>query len=188
MKRIPPDATRVFKGEIFDVYQWPQKLFDGSTATFEGLRRPATAFVLPLIDGEVVYAHQEQPGKGIFRSVLGGRAEDGETPLQSAQRELLEEAGLASEDWALLRHWQAHGKIEHDVYLFVARDCRFVAKQSLDAGERISLQRSPLEVFVRDILGAKDFLFAELHAEIFSAYNETAAQAFLSDVLTRKEA
>ena len=41
-KLIPPDAvlvpdgaTRVFQGEIFGVYQWPQQLFDGSTDTFE---------------------------------------------------------------------------------------------------------------------------------------------------------
>src|SRR5215467_9321922 len=32
---IPEHAERVFQGKIFDVYQWPQKLYDGSTATFE---------------------------------------------------------------------------------------------------------------------------------------------------------
>ena len=51
---IPPEAKCVFRGKIFDVYQWPQRLYDGSTATFEMLRRrgiapraPQRAFATP---------------------------------------------------------------------------------------------------------------------------------------------
>ena len=29
MKKIPNNAKRVFKGVIFDVYQWEQEVFDG---------------------------------------------------------------------------------------------------------------------------------------------------------------
>jgi hypothetical protein len=47
-KVIPKQAQRVFKGQIFDVYQWPQKLFDGSTQTFEMLKRPDTLTVLAI--------------------------------------------------------------------------------------------------------------------------------------------
>lgn len=39
MATIPPNAQRVFSGKIFDVYQWPQPLFDGSIATFEVAKR-----------------------------------------------------------------------------------------------------------------------------------------------------
>ena len=39
---IPPEADRVFRGEIYEVYQWPQKMPDGSVETFEMLRRPDT--------------------------------------------------------------------------------------------------------------------------------------------------
>jgi 8-oxo-dGTP pyrophosphatase MutT (NUDIX family) len=183
MSRIPPDATRVFNGEIFDVYQWQQPLFDGTTATFEALRRGSTAFVLALQGEDVIYARQEQPRKGVFRSLLGGRVEEGETPLEGAKRELLEEAGMASDSWTLVRTYHAPGKIEHDVYLFVARECRVVAPQNLDAGERITLERTPLDTFIRDVLGADDFLFRELRAEVFSAYNPAAAARFKAAVL-----
>jgi hypothetical protein len=96
---------------------------------------------------------------------------------------LLEEAGMVSDDWALIRQYSQPGKIEHDVYLFVARDCRVVAPQKLDAGERITLERAPLDVFIRDVLGAEDFLFRELRAEVFSAYNPSAAARFKAAVL-----
>lgn len=37
---IPEQAGCVFHGEIFDVYQWQQEMFDGSYERFEMLRRP----------------------------------------------------------------------------------------------------------------------------------------------------
>ena len=35
---IPENAKRVFKGIIFDVYQWEQELYNGSKAVFEKLK------------------------------------------------------------------------------------------------------------------------------------------------------
>jgi hypothetical protein len=31
--KFPASAKKVFEGVLYDVYQWPQKLYDGSTAT-----------------------------------------------------------------------------------------------------------------------------------------------------------
>ena len=45
---IPVDAAKVFTGKLFDVYQWPQKLFNGKIATFEQIRRPDSVNVLPI--------------------------------------------------------------------------------------------------------------------------------------------
>ena len=36
---IPPDAKRVFKGKIFEAYQWEQELYDGTKTIFEKLAR-----------------------------------------------------------------------------------------------------------------------------------------------------
>jgi len=64
---IPPEAQCVFAGEIFSVYQWPQRLYDGSVATFEMVRRPDTVFVIAVDDaGNVLVNDEEQPG-GIVR-------------------------------------------------------------------------------------------------------------------------
>lgn len=45
---IPREAELVFRGEIYKVYQWPQKMPDGSVKTFEMLRRPDTVMVIAL--------------------------------------------------------------------------------------------------------------------------------------------
>ncbi|MFZ2149837.1 MAG: hypothetical protein WAV15_01615 [Minisyncoccia bacterium] len=31
---IPPDAKRVFRGVVFDVYHWEQELYDGARTIF----------------------------------------------------------------------------------------------------------------------------------------------------------
>jgi hypothetical protein len=36
---IPNHARIVFHGQLFDVYQWEQKLFNGKTAIFEKIKR-----------------------------------------------------------------------------------------------------------------------------------------------------
>lgn len=40
----------MFEGRIYDVYQWPQKLFDGSTETFEMLSRADTVKIIALVN------------------------------------------------------------------------------------------------------------------------------------------
>ena len=48
LKPIPKDARCVFKGVIFEVWQWEQKMFDGSMATFERIKRPDTVVIIQL--------------------------------------------------------------------------------------------------------------------------------------------
>lgn len=50
VRLIPKEATKVFEGRIYDVYQWPQKLFDGSTEIFEMLSRADTVKIIALVN------------------------------------------------------------------------------------------------------------------------------------------
>ncbi|HEY4513381.1 MAG TPA: hypothetical protein VJH06_02610 [Candidatus Paceibacterota bacterium] len=71
---IPDDAKRVFKGVIFDVYQWEQEMYDGTKAIFEKLKRPDTVVVFPVLpDGKIILTEQEQPGKKPFIGATGGQ-------------------------------------------------------------------------------------------------------------------
>ena len=58
---IPRHAKRVFKGEIFEVYQWPQEMFDGSIKTFEMVRRPDTVATIAVIEDKIIVLEEEQP-------------------------------------------------------------------------------------------------------------------------------
>jgi ADP-ribose pyrophosphatase len=170
--KIPQNATLVFKGKIFDTYQWEQEMYDGSTATFEALKRPDTIQIIPTTDNpsapfgsaqgvgsgqaKILIAEEEQPNKPLSDSLLGGRIEEGEEPLVAAKRELLEESGMESSDWELLKTFENNGKIEWNVYLFVARNCRKVAEPNLDPGEKIEVKEVSFEQFL-DIVSSENF-------------------------------
>lgn len=153
---IPPEADCVFGGEIYKVYQWPQKMPDGSVKTFEMLRRPDTVMVIALDEaGDVLVIDEKQPG-GIIRNnhLPVGRVDPSdESVLVAAQRELREETGCTFPDsyWGLLDVVQIEKKIEWFTYLFLATGALHRAAQHLDAGEDITVKSAPLaEVLHQD--------------------------------------
>ncbi|MGI0001927.1 MAG: NUDIX hydrolase [Nitrososphaeraceae archaeon] len=154
--KLPSNAKKVFQGEIFAVYQWEQELYDGSTATFEGLQRPGTIQIIPTEDGQLFLSHEAQPTKPRSYTFLGGRQEPDENSLVTAKRELLEEAGLVSEDWELLKTYQSEGKIDWTTYLFAARNCKKVTEPNLDPGEQIDVKKVSWEQFL-EIVASETF-------------------------------
>lgn len=146
--KIPNQAKRVFKGIIFDVYQWEQKMFDGSTAIFESIKRPNTILVIPTSNSKIFISEEEQPEKQKYLTLLGGRQEPDEEPLECAKRELLEEAGLKSEDWELYKIIEPSGKFDWKIYIYLARDCQKIAPPNLDPGEKIEVKQLGFDEFI----------------------------------------
>lgn len=136
---MPPHARCVFKGKIFDVYQWEQKMFDGSIEIFEKLKRGDSVGVISVTeDGKIIINIEEQPGREKFLSIPGGRVDPGETPLEAAARELREETGYVAEELKLLSAEQPSTKIDWAVYVFAGMRCKKMGEPTLDAGERIT--------------------------------------------------
>lgn len=137
---IPNNAKKVFKGILFDTYQWEQEMFDGTRETFEKLKRPDTVVVFPVLpDGKILLTEQEQPGKKPFIGATGGRVDEGEDILTAAKRELLEESGYKAEEFILWNAQHPTSKIDWVVYTFIAKGLKKVADLHLDAGEKIKL-------------------------------------------------
>ena len=136
---FPSNAKRAYHGKIFDVWEWEQLLFDGTTATFEGLKRRHTAKVLATVDGKIMVTDEEQPVTGRYRSFPGGMIDDGKTPLEQAQEELLGETGYASDDWELWESIRTFRTTDYTVHYFVARNCRKVAEPTPEPGEKIGV-------------------------------------------------
>jgi len=153
---IPPHATRVFKGIMLDVYHWKQEMFDGTTATFEKIKRVDTVNILPITkDNKIIITHQEQPGMEPFIGSVGGRIDKGEEPLDAAKRELLEEAGMVSNIWKFWMSVQPSSIMDWAIFTFVAKNCRVVSAQNLDNGEKIRLEAVTFDEYLRIILNEK---------------------------------
>ncbi len=152
MKNIPEDAKLVFKGEIFEVFQWDQEMYDGTTMVFEHLRRMDTVIVIPVTsDGKILMQEEEQPNKPLFITFCAGKVDPGETPEEAAERELLEETGYESDQ---LNKWFVENrvaKLDWNMHVFIARNCKKVADQKLENGEKVKVFEVDFEGFMEQV-------------------------------------
>ncbi len=150
---IPSDAKLAFKGVLFDVYQWEQEVYDGTTKTFEKIKRKdAVSIIAVTEEGKIIMAKQRQPGREPYVSTVGGGIDEGEDPLASAQRELLEESGYVAKNWKLVYAVQPSSKMEWTIYLMVAQGCRKVSEQKLDGAEEINLIYLEFDQYIEAVL------------------------------------
>lgn len=148
--QIPENATRVFKGIIYEVYQWEQELFDGTTTTFERFKRPNTVQIIPVLpEGQILLLREEQPTHGSYISIPGGRVDhEGEDELTAAKRELLEETGYEATTWIPWLSFAPDSNVVWLIHYFIAKGLTKVAEPVLDPGEKITLYPVSYEEFL----------------------------------------
>lgn len=135
--RLPKNARKAFQGKVFSVWEWEQKLYDGSRTIFEAVQRADTAQVIATVDTGILLLEQEQPARPPFLSIPGGVIDEGKDPLDEAKRELLEETGYASGDWVLWKTFRPSYKFIFTAYYYIARNCKKQSAPHPDAGEKI---------------------------------------------------
>ncbi|MEP7061376.1 MAG: NUDIX hydrolase [Betaproteobacteria bacterium] len=115
MKPVPPagddaltetriDGEPVFDGKLLHVRRDRVRLPDGGEATREYIVHPGAVMIVPrLADGRYVMARQfRYPLGRVFLEFPAGKIDPGEAPLDTARRELQEEAGYAAAQWRRL--------------------------------------------------------------------------------------
>jgi 8-oxo-dGTP pyrophosphatase MutT (NUDIX family) len=101
-------------------------------------------------DDEIILV--EQYRHGIQKPTLeipGGMVDAGESPIDGAKRELLEETGYRSEKWDSLGKASANPAIMNNfTHMYVAKDCEFAGAENPDQHERIEVHKMPLNDFL----------------------------------------
>jgi len=119
------DRKYVFNGLVVGLEQMDVKIGDKGWHTFQVVRHPGGAAVLPLHDdGTVTLIRQPRPAvNAVTLEIPAGRLGAGEDPAECAKRELLEETGLSSANMESLGFiYSSPGVFDEKIHLFLARE------------------------------------------------------------------
>lgn len=139
------NKATLFSGLVIDVEQMDVLIGDQGWFTYQVMRHPGGAAVLPLHDdGSITLVRQLRPAvDGFLLELPAGRLSPGEDPQLCAARELMEETGLSGSLMSLGILHPSPGVLDEVVHLYLATGlCQGLAAP--EAYEEIMCVRIPL--------------------------------------------
>ncbi len=140
-------AREMFRGRVVRVVNKDMILPNGRRATFNVVEHPGAVAILPVFpNGDVLLIRQFRPAPAeTLLEIPAGTLEEGESPLQTARREIVEETGYRARRWSkIAEFYTAPGFCTELMHLFVARGLE-PARADGDPEEIIHPVRMPLE-------------------------------------------
>jgi ADP-ribose pyrophosphatase len=151
----------VYSGKIAIVHRDTFRYDDGEEAVREFVRHPGSVAMIAH-DGERLYLVRQPREPVDEQEVLelpaGKLDEEGESPLETAQRELAEEIGKSARDWELLKTYYASvGFTDERIWIYLATELED-AEAEADENERIEVEAVPLadlDVLIERVVDGK---------------------------------
>jgi len=137
--------TLLHQGRVFKLIREKIALPNGTTIDLDIIRHPGAAAMVPLKDdGSLVMVRQYRHAVGDYIwEIPAGTLDPGESPLECAKRELIEEIGYSA------RRWEELGAIipvpgysDEKIHIFLAADLH-IARQNLDPDEILDVREIP---------------------------------------------
>jgi ADP-ribose pyrophosphatase len=150
-------TTDIYKGRIFDVFVEEVVLPNGIVKNREVIRHPGAAAMVPVFDnGHIALIKQFRHAVGDYLwEIPAGTLEPKETPLECAQRELVEEIGYKATQFEKLTEiLPAPGYTDEHIHIFLATGLTKAA-QNLDDDEVLELRPTPFDETLEMIMEGK---------------------------------
>ena len=142
----PLGGDTVYECSQFSVRVERYRHADGEEVTREVVRRMDAAAIVAYDDAHVWLVRQPREALGEYTlEIPAGKLDvEGESPLQTARRELAEEIGREADDWQEVRaYYPSSGYSDELVHIFAATGLHEVDVEP-DPGERIEIVPWPL--------------------------------------------
>lgn len=144
----------LFNGKFLKLHEVLLQTKNGKTKTHYNVERVETVSILPITTNYEIYLISQYRyiyGKRMIEAVAG-TVDTGERPLETAKRELQEEAGIEAKKWDKIGTiYLAGSYIKSQVSLFLARELT-LGKSSLEEDEDITRILLPLEEAAQKVL------------------------------------
>ena len=148
MNQLPQPISQetVYSGRIIDARVDTILMSDGSQIVREVIHHPGAVAIVPIDDDDnvlMVRQYRYAAGQSLLE-IPAGVLEEGESPDDTAQRELQEEIGFASRNLrAIGGLYSSPGFCDEFLYLYVARDL-IASSLPADDDEDISVESIPI--------------------------------------------
>jgi ADP-ribose pyrophosphatase len=159
-RRFEPLGGRtIYEGHIIDLALERFRFADGEEVEREIVHHPGAAAAVVHDDEHLYLVRQPRVSVGdpdFLEIPAGILDQEGETPLEAAQRELAEEVGLAAEHWEPITTFASSvGILDEMVHVFHATGLRD-ARDQRQPHERIEIVRWPLDDLDGAIAATRD--------------------------------
>lgn len=137
----------VYTGDYLKVYRDTVFLPNGASSYREYLKHPGAVMIIPVFDnGDVLVEQQYRyPMRKVFVEFPAGKKDAGEAPLETAQRELLEETGYTAQNYTHITDiHNALAYCDEVIHFYIAEDLHDSGQQKLDDNEFVQVMRVPL--------------------------------------------
>ena len=137
----------VYTGDYLKVYRDTVSLPNGASSYREYLKHPGAVMIIPVFDnGDVLVERQYRyPMRQVFVEFPAGKKDAGEAPLETAQRELLEETGYTAQNYTHVTDiHNALAYCDEVIHFYIAEDLHDSGQQKLDDNEFVQVMRVPL--------------------------------------------
>jgi ADP-ribose pyrophosphatase len=153
------DDRVVFEGGFIEVHEGEFRHADGEVVTRQWVKHPGAVGIV-VHDGERIWlVRQPREATGdpdLLELPAGKLDEEGETPLECAQRELAEEIGKAADRWEhLTTYYTSAGFTDEECHIFLATGLRDAPGHEVE-GERIDVETVALADLDATIAGCRD--------------------------------
>ena len=141
LREVELASEVVYEGVFLKLRRDRARMPDGAERVREYVVHPGASAMVPIFpDGSVLVERQfRYPLREVFVEIPAGKLDPGETPLQTARRELVEETGYTATQWAhLTRIHPAIGFATEVIDIFLCRELTQVGRE-LDHGEFVDI-------------------------------------------------
>ena len=141
MSAVINRSATLHTGRIFSLVNENYTLYNGVTSDMDFIQHPGAAAMIPMRNKrEVVLIKQYRHAiREFIWEIPAGTLDAGESPLNCARRELVEETGYSANDWHLLGTiTPLPGCSDERIHIFLASDLK-TAEQQLDPDEMLNV-------------------------------------------------